>query len=289
MSTPNNDGYSCEYERQRAERIKQNKEYLLSLGLGDFHMTKKKKKRVTTNSSTMAKKKNLSPRVVTPAGKERRSSRLSTSNKETRREKLVMLTYDDNATTPVVVVSSTRKRRRSEYRTPDLSPDLSNSRRRVSPVDPSPSRRRILSSEDEEFGSFNEEDKKVLNVIDDNFLAKFEEFLVVHDKISHQNVRNVMRQIGKLVRGEGIRYESPRYGWPENCYFQKSVKICPLTNVVKLISEGRECEDRWGRDHGNGWLINHPLKKLLRFQQFALTNPDFLTSKCRLVDYCEFR
>jgi hypothetical protein len=46
-------------------------------------------------------------------------------------------------------------------------------------------------------------------------------------------------------------------------------------------------EDRYGRDKGNGWLLKHPIKKLLMFQQFALNNPDFLASKSKLRDYVE--
>ena len=59
-----------------------------------------------------------------------------------------------------------------------------------------------------------------------------------------------------------------------------------MSDIVELMIEGQACEDKWGRDHGNGWLIKHPLKKLLLFQQFILNNPDFLTSKLRLTDYC---
>ena len=64
------------------------------------------------------------------------------------------------------------------------------------------------------------------------------------------------------------------------------MKITPMSDIVELMIEGQACEDKWGRDHGNGWLIKHPLKKLLLFQQFILNNPDFLTSKLRLTDYC---
>lgn len=80
--------------------------------------------------------------------------------------------------------------------------------------------------------------------------------------------------------------QSAAYGWPEGCYFKKGEKITPMSDFVELMVEGQACEDEWGRDHGNGWLISHPLKKLLLFQQFILNNPDFLTSELRLKDYC---
>ena len=59
-----------------------------------------------------------------------------------------------------------------------------------------------------------------------------------------------------------------------------------MSDFVGLMAKGQECEDKWGRDHGNGWLISHPLKKLLLFQQFVLQHPDFLASDLRLKEYC---
>jgi hypothetical protein len=112
---------------------------------------------------------------------------------------------------------------------------------------------------------------------------------VYHDKISDANVRSVMRQITKLARGEGIRYDSSKFGWPEGCVFMGGIKVTPLSDVVQLMLDAQVAEDKWGRDRGNGWLLSHPLKKLLLFQQFALRNPTFLTSKCRIKEYIEDR
>lgn len=58
-----------------------------------------------------------------------------------------------------------------------------------------------------------------------------------------------------------------------------------MSDIVQLMVEAQACEDKFGRDHGNGWLLSHPLKKLLLFQQFCLNNPDFLTAKCKLSQY----
>lgn len=80
----------------------------------------------------------------------------------------------------------------------------------------------------------------------------------------------MLRQITKLASGEGIRYESHAYGWPEGCYFLEGIKIGPADDILKLMDIGRECEEKWGRDHGNGWLLSHPLKKLYMFQQYHL-------------------
>jgi hypothetical protein len=85
-----------------------------------------------------------------------------------------------------------------------------------------------------------------------SFLSFLQEFLVFHNKISDPNVRNVMRQVGKLARGDGIRYESAKYGWPENCYFLKGTKVTPMSDIVQLMTNAQEAEDQWGRDRGNG-------------------------------------
>ena len=118
-------------------------------------------------------------------------------------------------------------------------------------------------------------------------LSKFREFLRYQDKISDSNERSVMRQVKKLALGEGIRYESEKYGWPEGKYFRRGEKITLMHDIVELMDEAMECEAKWGRDRGNGWLLSHPLKKLLIFQMFCLKNPSFLASKCKIKKYIE--
>jgi len=45
------------------------------------------------------------------------------------------------------------------------------------------------------------------------------------------------------------------------------------------MEEAQQCENDWGEDRGHGWLLRHPLKKLLLFQQYCLHHPEFLNSK----------
>ena len=116
----------------------------------------------------------------------------------------------------------------------------------------------------------------------DVVLSKFRDFLRYHDKISESNERRVMPQVRKLLRGEGIGY----IHW-KGKMFHKGEKITLMHDIVELMEEANECERNWGKDLGNGWLLNHPLKKLLIFQQFALQNPDFLGSKSKIKEYCE--
>jgi hypothetical protein len=81
-----------------------------------------------------------------------------------------------------------------------------------------------------------------------------------------------MRQVRKLVNGEGIRYASAQYGWPEDCYFWKGKKATIVCEISQIMEAGQQAEATWGEDHGNGWLFKHPLKKMLLFQQFVLEN-----------------
>ena len=108
------------------------------------------------------------------------------------------------------------------------------------------------------------------DVVLESARARTQEYLTQVDSISDQNRRNVLRQITKLASGEGIRYESRAHGWPEGCYFLGGVTVCPTDDILKLMDMGRECEEKWGRDRGNGWLLSHPLKKLYTFQQYHL-------------------
>lgn len=117
----------------------------------------------------------------------------------------------------------------------------------------------------------SKQQKKTINdMMEGDFLGKFEDYLTDVDEISDSNRRNVLRQVTKLASGEGIRYDSKAYGWPEGCYFMKGVEIGPCDDILKLMDVGQQCEDDWGRDHGNGWLLSHPLKKLYQFQQYCL-------------------
>jgi len=259
-----------EYELLRLKRIQRNAERLQALGLDQSPLKKVKPKK----KNIVSKIKRIKP------GQERRSRRLASSKKD---NELVMLDYysakDDE--------ENVSRQNNEDYDYEDDSDDNGESEdvttRQRSGFRNATRTKRM----DSDKWKLSKEDRKSLASADDNFMAKFQEFLAYKNRISEQNMRNVMRQARKLANGQGIRYESPRYGWPEGCYFKKGKRITPMSDIVELMMEGQACEDKWGRDHGNGWLIAHPLKKLLLFQQFILNNPDFLTSKLRLKDYCE--
>lgn len=245
-----------EYELKRLERIAKNEAYLESIGLGSAKQKLKDMCKKTKKNAKRSRRHTIKP------GQERRSKRLK--KMETN---FVMLSYHDDD--DIAAVDQDEQRLEGESYTAQRS------------------RSRRYASFDRSDFDLSEAEKRTLEngIIDENFLFKFKEFLLYHDKISEPNCRNVMRQVTKLANGRGIRYESPKYGWPEGCYFMPGEKVTPMSDIVQLMQDAQACEDKWGRDHGNGWLLSHPLKKLLIFQQFCLNNPDFLTAKCRISHY----
>ena len=261
-----------EYERLRLERIKRNEEYLASLGLSTM---KKEQMKAITKART-AVKRVLKP--VTPEGDRRLSKRIKgKTNSNMGYGGLVQISYAEADDEKFRVVPQSEQSAGL-----DMVESVDSDRAAVRAS-------RTLKFTYKPDMILSQEEKQVLsrNDMDQNYLDKFREFLVYHDKISAQNERNVMRQVTKLATGEGVRYESPRYGWPEGCYFMKGKKVTPLSDLVDLMHQAIEAENKHGIDRGNGWLLRHPIKKLLLFQQFCLNNPDFLTSTCKLAKYCE--
>ena len=113
-------------------------------------------------------------------------------------------------------------------------------------------------------------EKFTLNL--DAFLDGFEAWMESDGEhpVSEQNRRSVMRQVRKLVSGEGVHYASPQYGWPDDVIFQKDQPVTMQSDAVpnqfrvsrhqrddlhrsdigKIIEDAREFEDTHGRDHG---------------------------------------
>ncbi|KAG7372043.1 hypothetical protein IV203_018186 [Nitzschia inconspicua] len=275
-----------EYERKRLERIRKNEAYLESLGL----LSHKAKMMQQTTQKTKRNQRRVAKLARAKPGEERRSDRLKSFNSPSAKDKpkLIMLSHapaDDRieiaveqeeyyyGSSPTSVILEKRLKRHtgSETALPTTASFCTT--------------RRIAFEGMQDDFVLTDAEKEKLATIDSNYLEKFQEFLVYHNKISDQNVRNVMRQVTKLATGQGVRYESPKYGWKPHQVFQKGIKVTPLSDFVELMEFARKAEDEWGRDHGNGWLLSHPLKKMLLFQQFCLQNPDFLTSKRRLKEY----
>ena len=100
-------------------------------------------------------------------------------------------------------------------------------------------------------------------------LVEFEHWLRnVHlgarkNALSNANVRSVMIRVSDMVFGRGITYNR----WPSHINFYGGTKIDLTFDFDKLLKEAGEYEDRYGKDLGHGWLLKHPLKKLLLYKK----------------------
>ena len=101
-------------------------------------------------------------------------------------------------------------------------------------------------------------------------MEEFEEFLrtVPHGRkgvpISPANARTVVRQVKLMVSGAGVGY----HHWPSHIFWRKGEPVTLHEDFDELKDEAIEMENRYGRDLGNGWLLNHPLQKLQNFQNY---------------------
>ena len=131
----------------------------------------------------------------------------------------------------------------------------------------------------EEYTLSDADKKKLSKNCDQNYLNKLAEFLTHHNMCSEANVRSVMKQATALYSGKGVFYK----WWPEgHQWFMEGIRVTPLTDLVQVLLDAKEWENTYGRDKGNGWLLDHPLKKMLIFQQFCLNNPEFMDSDLKL-------
>ena len=92
------------------------------------------------------------------------------------------------------------------------------------------------------------------------------DFLETELNDSRQNVRNVMRQTRLMASGAGV--EHPHND--EAPLFMQGVKLSMGSDCTTLIEDARAWLREWGRDKSNGWLLTHPLKKMLVFQSWQI-------------------
>ena len=57
--------------------------------------------------------------------------------------------------------------------------------------------------------------------------------------------------------------------WPEGFYFRKGEPVTLAMDIGEIQDAANEIDRRPGyRDLGNGWLLNHPLQKLMNYQYY---------------------
>ena len=101
------------------------------------------------------------------------------------------------------------------------------------------------------------------------FLLAFEAWMEPDGEhpVSEQNRRSVIRQVRKLVSGEGVTYSY----WPDGVVFRKDEPVTMQSDISKIIDDARDYEGQYGEDRGHGWLLKHPLRKLLFYQHYLDT------------------
>jgi hypothetical protein len=104
------------------------------------------------------------------------------------------------------------------------------------------------------------------------WFAEFHNFLtdVKHgpknEVCSKTNVGRISSQVKKLLLGKGITYKN----WPAEKYFKKGKIFTLDSDYEKLGQEAKDFEMKYGEDVGHGWVLKHPIKKLLLFQQWKV-------------------
>jgi hypothetical protein len=119
-----------------------------------------------------------------------------------------------------------------------------------------------------------------------DWLEDFEHFLlhVPHEKhgkvCSEANTKTVMRQVVKMVSGQGVSYQH----WPEGVVFLEGQPIQLSNDFFTLHQQAQEFEDLHGEDRGHGWLTRHPLDKLRCYQAYKIEQQEQDTSKQAIED-----
>ena len=222
-----------QYEIERDERIKRNKAFLESLGLGDGPKLVVAKKPPTARA----------PKKPRAAGPKRRSPRTKAS--------------DPNYTS-MQVDTSMEDAKDGDYDSDDWDSD----------------------EDDEDAPAFRRPRRAAVEPLTDaqraklagaGWVAGFEKWLRKGDgrtaPASKSNIARCMPQVKKLAAGAGIKYYRWNRGDAENG-FLVGVSVDMASDLVQHWHDGKDHEARFGKDLGNGWVLNHPLKKLVLYQWF---------------------
>ena len=72
----------------------------------------------------------------------------------------------------------------------------------------------------------------------------------------------MIRQVTKLVTGVGVE----DHHWPAGVVFRKGEPVTLQDDLAQIKEDAKDFEAEHGRDLGNGWLLNHPLQKMILFR-----------------------
>ena len=221
------------YELERKMRVRRNAEFMKSLGLGDGVKLAAPKKPFAARA----------PRKKAPAGPKRRSPRTK-SGGATYTGMQVDHSMDDDA-------------RDGDYDSDDYDSDDDDDvhavrRPRRAAVEPLTDAQRA-------------------KLAGAGWVAGFEKWLRKGDgrtaPASKSNIARCMPQVKKLAAGAGIKYYRWNRGEAENG-FLVGASVDMSSDLIQHWHDGKDHEARYGKDLGNGWVLNHPLKKLVLYQWY---------------------
>ena len=104
------------------------------------------------------------------------------------------------------------------------------------------------------------------------WLDDFRYYLKEVDGVSCSNESRVLSSVTKLATGQGIGYRH----WPAHIVFAQDCSLDPTLSTSSTTTTSLEewydlaihYEATYGRDRGNGWLLLHPIQKLMQYQQW---------------------
>lgn len=102
--------------------------------------------------------------------------------------------------------------------------------------------------------------EKLTSVPSDDWVEDMQRYYAEHVGNSVNNVQRVMVVVRKLAGGIGVQHPATRES------FKNNEKIHIGCNFRAMLDDASEWVYSNGGDRGNGWLIEHPVKKCLIYQ-----------------------
>lgn len=230
-------------EKVRLKRA-QNKRRLEDLGFGEKFSPSERKRRRQLSSSTPKRRRrrtdspSSTPNVVTPVRRSRRAMK----------QPVQYIAVDAMEDAERRLVQKLARRRQGE----SSSTAKAVKRRNVSQLDSTP-----LSEATVE---------KLNKVCNDDWVEDMRRYFADHQGNSPNNVMRVMTVVERLAEGVGVVHPMTRDR------FWKKRKIHLGTDFRSMLDDASEWVYTNGGDRGNGWLIEHPVKKCLIYQRARVEN-----------------
>jgi hypothetical protein len=73
-----------------------------------------------------------------------------------------------------------------------------------------------------------------------------------------------MEQANLLQLGAGIK--APQW----RASFMEGYKVDLTMDFDKMLEDAKDFEEKHGKDKGRGWKLQHPIRKICKFQKFVL-------------------